>query len=324
MEVTPFTHLETLATLAEPEDLSRSGTPEPEQPTTNSNHSQGSEPPGSNSNYRNTDESEPPGAPNNHIPAPGKQAEAEAAVAADAEDEQLLFGWGGCTPAALQRLVSQRTFLVVFVMTCVLQGMYYTYVVSVLTTIEKLFQFQSKTTGILFSATEIGQISGALLLTYYGGQGHRPRWIGCGITLFALCTFMYALPHFMYSDQLTSLNDVTVDADGADNSTLCRALELVSQDVNMTETVIHERDLNSSVFADMLSAQEPEGSLVPEEQCDGEQKRTAHAEIRPVVLSIFFVCLIGVGVGQTMAFNLGIPYMDDNVSSKESPMYFGE
>ena len=51
--------------------------------------------------------------------------------------------------------------------------MYYTYFVSVITTIEKLFQIQSKTTGIIMSATEIGQIGSSLLLTYYGGQGHR-------------------------------------------------------------------------------------------------------------------------------------------------------
>lgn len=60
------------------------------------------------------------------------------------------------------------------------QGMYYTYFVSVITTIEKLFQIKSKTTGLLMSATEVGQIMTALLLTYYAGRGHRPRWIACG------------------------------------------------------------------------------------------------------------------------------------------------
>lgn len=58
--------------------------------------------------------------------------------------------------------------------------MYYTYFVSVITTIEKLFQIKSKTTGLLMSATEVGQILTALLLTYYAGRGHRPRWIACG------------------------------------------------------------------------------------------------------------------------------------------------
>lgn len=61
--------------------------------------------------------------------------------------------------------------------------MYYTYFVSVITTIEKLFQIKSKTTGLLMSATEVGQISTALFLTYYAGRGHRPRWIACGMQI---------------------------------------------------------------------------------------------------------------------------------------------
>lgn len=60
------------------------------------------------------------------------------------------------------------------------QGMYSTYFVSMITTIEKLFQIKSKTTGLLMSVTEVGQISTALFLTYYAGRGHRPRWIACG------------------------------------------------------------------------------------------------------------------------------------------------
>jgi len=60
-----------------------------------------------------------------------------------------------------------------------LQGMYYTYFVSVITTIEKLFQIKSKTTGMLMSATEVGQISTSLFLTYYAGNGNRPKWIAC-------------------------------------------------------------------------------------------------------------------------------------------------
>lgn len=58
--------------------------------------------------------------------------------------------------------------------------MYSTYFVSMITTIEKLFQIKSKTTGLLMSVTEVGQISTALFLTYYAGRGHRPRWIACG------------------------------------------------------------------------------------------------------------------------------------------------
>lgn len=68
--------------------------------------------------------------------------------------------------------------------------MYYTYFVSVITTLEKLFQIKSKTTGLLMSAAEIGQISTALLLTFYAGRGHRPRWIACGMYIFSIIHYI--------------------------------------------------------------------------------------------------------------------------------------
>lgn len=251
------------------------------------------------------------GASNGERPAPRV---ALVAVAADDDDEEeaLRFGWGGCAPDCLQPpMLSQRTFLLVFVVTCVLQGMYYTYVVSVLTTIEKLFQFPSKTTGIVYSATEIGQISGALLLTYYGGQGHRPRWIGCGVALFAVCTVACSLPHFAYSGRLARLESLSTGQNGSDAGAVCRAPAIVTGDT-VSETVLFPGE--GGVGA--------EGGESP--GCADDLRTTTYAEVQRVVLATFIVCLIGVGVGQTMAFNLGIPYMDDNVSSKESPMYFGE
>lgn len=86
--------------------------------------------------------------------------------------------------------------------------MYYTYFVSVITTIEKLFQIQSKTTGIIMSATEIGQIGSSLLLTYYGGQGHRPKWIAWGMILFAVSSFTCSIPHFIFGEQLILQNEM--------------------------------------------------------------------------------------------------------------------
>lgn len=86
--------------------------------------------------------------------------------------------------------------------------MYYTYFVSVITTIEKLFQIQSKTTGIIMSATEIGQIGSSLLLTYYGGQGHRPKWIAWGMILFAVSSFTCSIPHFIFGEQLIHQNEM--------------------------------------------------------------------------------------------------------------------
>lgn len=44
-------------------------------------------------------------------------------------------------------------------------------------------------------------------------------------------------------------------------------------------------------------------------------------KMKSVVLVILAVSLLGIGIGQTAISVLGIPYIDDNVQSKQSPMY---
>ena len=60
--------------------------------------------------------------------------------------------------------------------------------------------------------------------------------------------------------------------------------------------------------------------------CKGDSltEQRIQSKITTVVLAIFFVSLLGVGMGQTAVYTLGIPYIDDNVASRESPLYFGK
>jgi len=43
---------------------------------------------------------------------------------------------------------------------------------------------------------------------------------------------------------------------------------------------------------------------------------------RNLVLMIFMISLLGIGMGQTPVYTLGISYIDDNVAGRESPLYF--
>ncbi|XP_008478683.1 solute carrier organic anion transporter family member 4A1-like [Diaphorina citri] len=207
-------------------------------------------------------------------------------------DEDMKCGLGPCTPNWMQVFTNKKAFLFTFCITWVLQGMYYTYFVSVITTIEKLFQVQSKTTGIIMSATEIGQIGSSLLLTYYGGQGHRPRWIAWGMVLFAASSFICALPHFIFGDQ--PLNKQNLIFQG-DNGTidlppnLCYIPPSLTLSGNIT---MHDTSLD---------------------QCHKEKwdEQQAQSQITTIVLVIFFISLLGVGMGQTAVYTLGIPYIDD-------------
>ncbi|KAJ8983526.1 hypothetical protein NQ317_012017 [Molorchus minor] len=220
-------------------------------------------------------------------------------------DSDTICGLGPCTPSWLQRFASKQAFLLVFCIAWVLQGMYHTYFVSAITTIEKLFQIQSKTTGIIMSATEIGQIGSSLLLTYYGGQGHRPKWIAWGMVLFAVSSFTCSLPHFIYGKQLISANDLTGIIK---EPNVCKAYTLDSTfSPNNMSTIL---DHTSAGFSNRQTCEE-------EVTTDNRME-----SITNIVLAIFFISLLGVGMGQTAVYTLGIPYIDDNVASKESPLYF--
>lgn len=61
-------------------------------------------------------------------------------------------------------------------------------------------------------------------------------------------------------------------------------------------------------------------------ECETEilVEQAAHTQITTIVLTIFSLSLLGVGVGQTAVSTLGIPYIDDNVASRESPIYIGK
>nr|CAI5836779.1 unnamed protein product [Callosobruchus analis] len=223
------------------------------------------------------------------------------------KDTDTICGLGPCTPNWLQKFASKQSFLIVFCIAWVLQGMYHTYFVSAITTIEKLFQIQSKITGIIMSATEIGQIGSSLLLTYYGGQGHRPKWIAWGMVLFAVSSFTCSLPHFIYGRQLITANDLTGITK---EPNVCRAFTS-----------------NASLFMNInVSSVDNLTTSLPHIMQSCEEEITMGHRLQPsvtnIVLAIFFISLLGVGMGQTAVYTLGIPYIDDNVASKESPLYF--
>ncbi|KAK8769618.1 hypothetical protein V5799_013917 [Amblyomma americanum] len=241
------------------------------------------------------------------------------------EDPDSICGLWFFKPRWLQRFANKKAFLAVFCLTSVLQGMYYTYFVSVLTTIEKLYQIPSKTTGIIMSATEIGQIGGALLLTYYGGQGHRPKWIACGMLVFAVASILCATPHFIFiDDSLLVTSQARVR--GTQNATvssqwvkLCHAPDALAPSSSAAGNV---------TMTSLLAAAGDGGGPVADALrqtaiCDASARPLSQNRITHVVLSVFFISLLFIGIGATAVYTLGIPYIDDNVANRESPLYFG-
>lgn len=234
------------------------------------------------------------------LPARGSESEEsdfDSDLNCGGADDGANCGLFGCRPRWARRFASTHVFMVVFLLAYILQGMYMTYFVSVITTIEKLFQIKSKTTGFLLSASEMGQISTAMLLTYFAGRGHRPRWIACGMVLFSFAAFACALPHFIFGEQLMQ-----------------SSVFLKPQSLSLLS--------NSSSIDPNLCLLGGNGTLAGSECNEQRQlEQASHSKITVIVLCIFFGSLLSSGIGQTAVATLGIPYIDDNVGSKQSPMY---
>ncbi|XP_067645315.1 solute carrier organic anion transporter family member 74D isoform X2 [Eurosta solidaginis] len=241
-------------------------------------------------------------------------------------------GLFGCRPKWARNFASTNVFMVVFLLAYILQGMYMTYFVSVITTIEKLFQIKSKTTGLLLSASEMGQISTAMLLTYFAGRGHRPRWIACGMVLFSIAAFACSLPHFIFGKQLMQSLDSL--SNGGGNSAALRSsygqLLYNSHGLAWNSSSGHSEEAGMGAMLATLLNPRDMNLCIPgknatnlNSECDEDQKleQASHSKITVIVLCIFFASLLSSGIGQTAVATLGIPYIDDNVASKQSPMY---
>lgn len=228
--------------------------------------------------------------------------------------------------------VKKKIFFLVFCLASVTQGMYSTYFVSILTTIERLYQIQSKTAGAIISATEIGQILGSLVIAYYGGRGDKPKWIAGCMTLTAIAALISTSPHFfmrkgpLYQsvasqvsgpEQTISSSTTTPQlATLLQNSTsassieyLCYLLPTNAEPLVMNST--HDASFSPlSVAASALAS----GNKIT---------ATNHHEPVGAILTTFAMCLLAIGFGSTAITTLGIPLIDEIVSKEDSPLYLG-
>lgn len=195
----------------------------------------------------------------------------------------------GIYPKWLRNRATPRNFIAVYGLLGTVQAMAFIYIVVTLTTLEKRFKIPSRTTGLILSGNEISQIL-SLILTYYGGSSHRPRWIAVGVGLSALSCLVLALPHFIY---------------GPGKDALALTKEYLDQTLLNMTTVSNDLTICSST-------DQPE-------QCDAETMLSI--SILPRLL-VFFSQFI-LGIGTTLYYGLGQTYLDDNTKKKNTPMLLG-
>jgi organic anion transporter 4A len=91
-----------------------------------------------------------------------------------------------------------------------------------ISSLEKRFDLKSTDTGIIVSSYDIASLLSLIPVTYFGGIGNKPRWLGFGIIIMGLGSFVFAIPHFttgLY--QYDTSGDLNVCGSTANTSAIC-------------------------------------------------------------------------------------------------------
>ncbi|XP_796312.3 solute carrier organic anion transporter family member 4A1 [Strongylocentrotus purpuratus] len=123
------------------------------------------------------------------------KSDAMAAAEEDVIEEYRcgLFGW---RPEWLQSFNTAPWLLVTLTAAVGIEAMLVTgFVTSSLTSIERRFQLRSRDLGIIISSFDVTSIILVLFVTFVGGRGNKPRWLGIGSIIIGIGALIYALPH---------------------------------------------------------------------------------------------------------------------------------
>ncbi|XP_017886608.1 solute carrier organic anion transporter family member 4C1 isoform X1 [Ceratina calcarata] len=195
----------------------------------------------------------------------------------------------GIYPRWLRNRATPRNFIAVYGLLGTVQAMAFIYIVVTLTTLEKRFKIPSRTTGLILSGNEISQIL-SLILTYYGGSGHRPRWIAIGVGLSGVSCLVLALPHFLYGPGRDALS--------------------------LTKEYLDQTLLNATTVPQDLAICP---RVIKPDHCDDEMLLDVSVLPRLLVFLSQFI----LGIGTTLYYGLGQTYLDDNTKKKNTPMLLG-
>ncbi|XP_049633057.1 solute carrier organic anion transporter family member 4A1 [Suncus etruscus] len=101
----------------------------------------------------------------------------------------------GCVP--LRGCSGPRGFLCLLCAASFLQGMTVNgFINTVVTSVERRFQLPGSHSGLIASAYDVASCLCLTFVSYFGGSGHKPRWLGCGVLVLGLGSLLFALPHF--------------------------------------------------------------------------------------------------------------------------------
>lgn len=113
------------------------------------------------------------------------------------QPQSLVCGWRAFTPACLQVFNTPQGFLCFLCAASFLQGMTINgFLNTVITSIERRFELLSYQSGLIASSYDMAACLCLAFVSYFGGSGHKPRWLGWGMLVMGAGSLVFTLPHF--------------------------------------------------------------------------------------------------------------------------------
>ncbi|KAG7162945.1 Solute carrier organic anion transporter family member 74D-like 1, partial [Homarus americanus] len=160
---------------------------------------------------------------------------------------------------------------------------------------------------------DLGPVLTGVVLSQLGGRGHRPRWVAAGQLLAALATFATLATVFTHPPPPSPAVATWWEVNKQSFCDVERLVALASTTTVTTFQLSSNSDTNNTSSSSSFSLH----TATPQ---------PASASCHPahnLVVMVWLLASILNGVGSSVIFTIGIPYLDDAINKHDSPLYLG-
>ena len=175
---------------------------------------------------------------------------------------------------------------------------------SVVTTIEKRYEFSSVFSGVLSGCLEVGSLITTLFVSYFCARSHIPRCISASALCCALGSLLYALPHLLSGSY--TINGKVINK--SNNEMMCK--NSVQSNMNSSSITAQAQHGESAVVTFLSS------SLDINPNCLLKPSNIGH-------FTILIIANVLIGSSSAPLYTLGTSYIDNHVTKDNSSIYLG-